>query len=41
MQQIKHNWKEINELEYRLEQSVHNIALRDNEIEMSINSYIR
>ena len=31
MQQIKHNWNEINKLEYELEQSTHNIALRVNE----------
>ena len=41
MQQIKHNWKEINELEYRLEQSMHNIALCDNEIEINIKGYVR
>lgn len=41
MQQIKHNWKEINELECRLQQSVHHIALRDNEIEINVKGYIR
>lgn len=41
MQQIKHNWKEINELECRLEHRVHNTALSDNEIEINIKGYIR